>query len=423
MSHWRSYPVRYEDKSFTENRFLVADSNFFKFFNFNLLVGNPSEALKGPGKLVISETAAKKYFGYTGQGDTRPLGKIFALGSNKRTAEVTGIVQNPPGNSHFHFDFILSLESWPEGLEQKYWLNSSVYTYVKLRSGANISAVNEKFDYFIKKYCGPEVQKFLNISLDHFFKQGGKLGFFTTPMLDIHLKSNTDDELEPNGSIQYIYLFGTIAFFIILLACINFMNLSTARSANRAKEVGIRKTIGALRQRMLGQFLMESFLYSLLAVVLAIGFVILSLNSFNVLAGKSLSISVLAHPTFIIGILLFTVLVGLMAGSYPAFYLTSFKPVDVLKGKAREGLRSSGIRNSLVVFQFLISIALIISTLMVYKQLNFVQQKNLGFSKENVLTLFHTLNLDKNGEVFKNELLKYPEVISASYSNRLPPNV
>lgn len=422
LTRWHTFPVRYEDKAFTEDKFMAADSNFFDFFHFRLIAGNPKEALRGPNKVVISETAAKKYFGYTGPGDTSPLGKMFVLGSSRLTAEVTGIAADAPHNSHFHFDFLWSLESW-DGIRQTYWLNSAVYTYVKLKDGASVTAVDDKFNYFIKKYCAPELEKFLNLSLEHFLKQGGKLGFSTTPLLDIHLKSNTEDELEPNGSVQYLYLFGAIAFFIILLACINFMNLSTARSANRAKEVGVRKTIGALRQRMLAQFLLESCLYALLAVMAAIGLVSLSLGSFNTLSGKALSLSTLTSPIFIAGILGFTLMVGLMAGSYPAFYLTSFKPVEVLKGKVRAGMRSSGIRNFLVVFQFLISIALIISTLMVYKQLDFVQQKNLGFAKENVVNLLHTLNLEKNGEAFKNELLKHPEIVTASYANRLPPNI
>ncbi|MBK5279786.1 MAG: ABC transporter permease, partial [Bacteroidia bacterium] len=371
-----TYPVRYEDKSFTENKFLFADSNFFQFFDFKLVTGNPSTVLKGPNKIVISENAAKKYFDYKGHGDVSPLGKILVLGSGgERTAEVTGIVEDTPNNSHIKFDFLLSFESWKG---ESFWLSSDMITYFKLKPGATIESVDEKYSYFVEKYCGVEIEKFLSMSLKQFSEQGGKVGFFSTPFLDIHLKSHETDELEPNGNLQYLYLFGAIAFFIILLACINFMNLSTARSANRAKEVGVRKTIGALKHRLLGQFLMESCLYSVIAIVLAIIFVVLAMPSFNILTGKVLTAAIISHPYFIVSIFLFTIFVGLLAGSYPAFYLTSFKPVDVLKGKVRAGMRSSGIRNFLVVFQFVISITLIISTLMVYKQLKYVQNQNLG---------------------------------------------
>ncbi len=231
------------------------------------------------------------------------------------------------------------------------------------------------------------------------------------------------DEMEPGGNIQYVYMFGAIAGFIILLACINFMNLSTARSANRAKEVGVRKTIGAFRTRLIGQFLLESYVYSAISVLLALCVVYMAISPFNLLTGKTLTVQTIASPRFMGGLILFTFLVGLIAGSYPAFYLTSFKPVDVLKGKVRAGMRSSGIRNSLVVFQFFISIGLVICTLLVYKQLKFIQEKNLGFEKENVMNLLHTMRLEKTGEAFKNELLQHAEIVAASYANRLPPNV
>lgn len=417
-------PVRYDDKSFTERRFLLADSNFFQFFNFHLIAGNAAEVLKGPNKVVITESAARKYFGYTGKGDTRPLGKIFVLGSQgESTAEVTGIAADPPHNSHIQFDMILSMESWHGLKDQIYWVNSSVITYFKLIPGASIETVNNKYKYFVEKYCALEIERFLNVSLKQFQEQGGKLGFDSQALQDIHLHSQLSDELEPNGNIQYVYMFGAIAGFIILLACINFMNLSTARSSNRAKEVGVRKTIGAFRGRLVGQFLLESYIYTIIGVVLSVLLVYLMLGPFNLLTGKVLTLGTFMTPYFITGIITFVLIVGLIAGSYPAFYLTSFRPVDVLKGKVRAGMKSSGIRNSLVVFQFFISIGLIICTLIVYRQLSYIQEKNLGFDKENILNLLHTMRLEKSGEAFKNELLLHPEVVAASYANRLPPEV
>jgi putative ABC transport system permease protein len=218
-------------------------------------------------------------------------------------------------------------------------------------------------------------------------------------------------------------MFGAIAGFIILLACINFMNLSTARSSTRAKEVGVRKTIGAVRGRLMGQFLLESYLYTILGVAFSLLMVSLVLGPFNLLTGKALTFQTFITSGFMMGMTAFVIVVGLVAGSYPAFYLTSLRPVEVLKGKVRAGMKSSGIRNSLVVFQFFISIGLIICTLIVYKQLSYVQEKNLGYDKDNILNLLHTMRLNKNGEAFKNELLLHPEVVAASYANRLPPNM
>jgi putative ABC transport system permease protein len=315
------------------------------------------------------------------------------------------------------------MQSWDQLRFPAIWLNSSVVTYFKTKPNTDINQVNEKYTYFIEKYCAKELEQFMQLTLPQFKEQGGNLGFSTTPLLDIHLRSQLADELEPNGNIQYLYLFAAIALFIIILACINFMNLSTARSANRAKEVGVRKTIGALRSRLMGQFLLESYVYTIISVLLSLVAISASLNFFNQLTGKEISFAELLRPEFVTGLVLFVVLIGLLAGSYPAFYLTSFKPVDVLKGKVRTGMKSSGIRNSLVIFQFLISIGLIIATLMVYRQLNFVQSKSLGFNKENIMDLLHTWNLEKNATAFKNELLQHPEIVAASYANRLPPSI
>jgi putative ABC transport system permease protein len=424
IGKWNTTPVRFETKTFTEKYFLVADSNFFEFFNgFELVAGNPKEALNGVNKIVITERAAIKYFGYKGKGDLSPLGKQLAIGSRGETiAEVTGIAFDPPHNSHIQFDFILSIATWGQ-MKYPIWLNSNVVTYFKTHPGSTIESVDDKYQYFIETYCANEIQQFLNMDLQKFKEAGGRLGFYTQRLADIHLHSQLQDELEANGNIRYLYLFGLIAAFIILIACINFMNLSTARAANRAKEVGIRKTVGGVRSRLVWQFLLESYLYTISAILLGLGFVSVFLSSFNAITGKNIVFQSLINLPFIGGITVFALVVGMISGSYPAFYLTSFKPVDVLKGKVRAGMRSSGIRNALVVFQFFISIGLIVATLIVYQQLKFVQQQNLGFDKENILNLYHTRTLDKNGSAFKNEVLQHPEFVAATYANRLPPNV
>lgn len=423
VTKWNTIPVRFDDKTFTENRFLLADSNFFDFFTFPLIVGNPKEALNGPNKVIISESAAKKYFGYTGPGDLTPIGKMFFIGSQGETkAEVTGIVADVPHNSHLKFDFLLSITSWNQ-MNYPAWVNSAVVTYFKIRPNTSIEDVNNKYPYFVNTYVAKEIEMFLQMSMKQMEELGNYVRFESQPLTDIHLHSQLSDELEPNGNIRYLYLFGMIAVFLIVLACINFMNLSTARAANRAKEVGIRKTIGAMRHKLIGQFLMESYLYTFLAIVFALMLVSLSLNFFNAITAKNISFSMLLNPLFLGGLFVALLIIGALAGSYPAFYLTAFKPVDVLKGKVRAGFKRSGIRNTLVVFQFFISIGLIISTLMVFQQLKFVQQQNLGFDKENIMTLLHTMNLAKNGEAFKNDLKQYPEIESVTFVNRMPPNI
>lgn len=423
VDKWMTCPVRYEDRAFTEMNFLLADSNFFSFFSYKLLAGNPREALRGPGKIVISETAARKYFNYKGTGDLSPLGKMLVIGSEGAIlAEVTGIAEDSPQNSHLHYDFLMSLPT--SGYSNNpIWLNFEVYTYVKLLPGTPVANVQRTMDGFIQKYCAREIQQFLKESLDQFLKQGGRLSFTTQPLFDIHLRSHFQDELEPNGNIEYVYLFSAIALFIVMLACINFMNLSTARSANRAKEIGVRKTVGARRSRLMGQFFTESFLYCVIAVLIAFAFVHVLLAPFNLLSGKHLSVSMLYQPIFLLGFLGLAFFIGLLSGSYPAFYLTAFQPVDVLKGRLRAGSRNSSIRNTLVIFQFCVSISLIISSMMVYFQLSYLQNQDVGFQKENVVGLMHTMNLGKQAEAFKEEVLKYPEFVAASFSSRLPPNV
>lgn len=423
VDKWMTCPVRYEENTFTEMHFMLADSNFFSFFNFKLLQGNPKEVLTGPNKIVISERAAARYFGYTGVGDQSPIGKTLVIGSDGNIqAEVTGIAENPPHNSHLQYDFLMSLET-AEYINNPVWLNLEVYTYVKLFPGTAIGTVQQTLNGFVEKYCAREVHEYLGMTLEQFTQKGGYVGFVAVPMTDIHLHSQVRDELEPNGSMQYVYLFSMIAAFIVLLACINFMNLSTARSANRAKEIGVRKTIGAAKGRLIVQFILESFVYVVIAFAISFLLVYTLLGPFNALSGKELTAGMLLHPAFIGGFVVFMLVIGLLAGSYPAFYLTSFKPVEVLKGKIRSGAKRSGIRNTLVVFQFFVSITLIISSIMVYQQLKFLQHQRVGFDKENIVGLMHTMSLGKNGNAFKEEILSYPEFVAASYSARLPPNV
>jgi putative ABC transport system permease protein len=414
---WRTMPISFEDKAFTEKYFLVADSNFFKFFSFPVIHGDPATALKGVDKVAITQSAATRYFG-----NENPIGKILLRGSEKKATEVTAVIADAPANSHIQFDMILSGQSW-NYMKDGNWTSNNLYTYFRIHPDADINKVKKQLDVMCEKNMGAELEKFLGMTFKEFRAKGNDVGLKTQPMLDIHLRSELSEEMVPGGNIQYVYIFIVIAAFIILIACINFMNLSTARSANRAKEVGVRKTIGAFRSRLIAQFIAESMIYSFISTILALAAMAMLIIPFNELAGKSLTLDLFLNPFFIVAIIAFTFLVGLIAGSYPAFYLTSFKPVDVLKGKVRAGFKNSTLRNTLVVAQFTISIALIIGSLVVYKQLTYMQEKDLGFKKENVIQLLHTWSLEKNAKAFKNELAQHPEFAAASYTNQTPPNI
>lgn len=421
IANWATFPMRYENNTFTEPNLLLADENFFRFFSFVLLEGDQNDVLKGEGKLVITESTAKRYFSYTGKGDVSPIGKKMILAQGYE-AVVTGIAADPPLQSHFGFTAILSLDSWTE-LRQDNSINSRVITYVRLKAGATTGDLKASLNTFMASSLAPELKELRNQDLENYRMQGNELKFGYQPLVHIHLRSSLSDEIGPNGNITYIYLFSIVAAFITLLACINFMNLSTARSASRAREIGVRKAVGALNSRLVLQFLLESYFYIVIAVVFALFIIMVSIGPFNVFTKKDLDSSAFLSTAFLSGIVVFTLATGLLAGSYPAFYLIHYNPTEVLKGRIRNYLRSYGIRNVLVVFQFFISSGLIIATLTIYNQLRFIQKLEVGFDKSNVINLIHTANLGDNGKKFKEELLREPFVISAGYSNLLPPNI
>lgn len=414
----RGQVVKYEDKAFTEDKVFSADSNFFSFFSFKLLDGDPATALKEPNSVVITEAMATKYFGAE-----NPIGKLMSIGGNN-SVKVTGVAENAPTNSHFLFNMLISSVT-RDDLKRTVWLNNYLYTYFKLRPQGSLTNVENQFQNMVVKYVGPEIERFMGVNIKQMEDQGGAYGYFTTALTGIHLRSTTreGDGLEPGGNITYVYSFGAIALLIIVIACINFMNLSTARSSGRAKEVGLRKTLGSLRGQMVGQFLTESTIYSLAAVAISVVACYMLMPYFNTLAGKQLGIDMLTQPVFIIGIIGLIIFVGLVAGSYPAFYLTSFNAVEVLKGKVRAGMKSKGVRRTLVVFQFAISIFLIICTAVVYQQLSFMQERDMGIDKHNVMILRNAFRLDKNMDAFKNTLDQQTGVVKASYTNNVFPGV
>jgi putative ABC transport system permease protein len=405
--------VKKGNQNIKESRIIFTDSTLFDVFTLPLVSGDPQKALTAPNSVVVTESIAKKYFG-----KTDVIGRQL-LFDNSRLYAITGVMKEVPGNSHFRYDFFISLASDPRSREDN-WLSFNFNTYLLLRPGLDPKFMQARLDEVIDKYMWPQAQSVMNISREDFRQSGNYINLNLTPLTDIHLQSDRIAELSANNSIQTVYIFSAIAIFILLIACVNFMNLSTARSANRAKEVGIRKVLGTMRSALIRQFLTESVLMSLIAFIIALVFSFLLLPYFNQLAGKQFNFSPLAHPQLFPSLLLFAVIVGFLAGSYPAFYLSAFTPIEVLKGKLSRGFKSSFFRSSLVVSQFFISIFLIIGTIVIYRQLNYIQNKKLGFNKEQVLIIKDSYVLDRQLESFKNEALKQPGVVSASVSGFLP---
>jgi putative ABC transport system permease protein len=410
--------VKNETETFVEkDNIFFADSNFFSFFDFVLLEGDKNTVLQEPNTVVLTQKSAKKYFG-----DEPAIGKQLLFFSSGRSYTVTGISANTPSNSHFHFNMILS-GSNNDNFKSEVWLNNSFPTYVKGHRPLDIAVVNSKIAEITRKNVGPQLEQMMGTSFDEFIKQGNAYGYFLHPLKEIHLYSTIDDEIEAGGDISYVYLFAAIGIFIILIACINFMNLSTAKSAGRAKEVGLRKTFGSARGQLINQFLIESLIFSVLSGIIAFGLVYLLLPSFNSFAGKGIEVSQLFSLGMIGTIVGLSLLVGVLAGSYPAFYLTAFRPSEILRGQLKSGAKSGKLRGVLVVVQFAISIVLIVCTLVVYQQLRYTQNINLGFDRENVIIVQNAGRLDNNRKVFKNKLMELSNISAVSYTNSIIPGV
>ncbi|MFC2133184.1 ABC transporter permease [Bacteroidota bacterium] len=398
--------VRYQEKSFKETRISFADETLFDVFSIPLLHGEKQTALANPNTIVISESTAQKYFG-----NLNPIGETLILNGNANYS-ITGVYEDIPGNSHFHYDFFASLSSLDASHDTR-WLNHmKFFTYVVLSDDADPVNVQDKLSALLTKYVTP------GYGLTE--EETAEFAYLLQPLTDIHLYSHMYEELELNGDISYIYIFSAIAVFILILAAVNFINLSTARSSNRAKEVGIRKTLGSFRSQIVKQFLAESTVFSFLALFIAIIFVYLFLPSFNELVSRQMSILYLLNIDVIITVLGITLLLGLFSGIYPSVFLSSFQPVKVLSQKFSRGAKGKRMRNFLIIFQFVISICLIIGTIVVKQQLEYIQNKELGFNKEQVLLIHDTNILGPNTTAFKEQLIGNTQIISASYSGFLP---
>ncbi len=407
-----------------ETRVVFADSSLFSVFTLPMIAGDPVKALARPHTIVISETIAKKYFN-----STAVLGKTLAMYGNitsgttdtPRIYQITGVMKDMPAASHFHFDIIKSMaekysNSW-------HWGNPHSATYILARPGVTITDINRILAATVAKYVTPDLKQQANGSLKEMTEHGDYFREYCIPLVNIHLYSNVLGEFESNGSIATVRIFMVIAILVLLIACMNFMNLATARSADHSREVGVRKVLGASRSELIAGFLFESVLTTMIAGAMAFLLAVLLLSWFDHLSGKNFQIGVLGKRWIVVAFLLGPVSVGLLAGSYPAFYLSAFKPIQILRGRLAMGFTNSGFRRGLVVFQFTISIALIIATLVIYNQLDYIRHRDLGYNRDQVLTIFNTNSLGEQAKVFQQEAQQLPGVTGSTMTGYLPNRV
>jgi len=406
--------VKNGDIRFNEDGILFADSTFFDVLDFKLLKGDPSTALQNPQSIVLTEDFALKYFG-----KEDPINKRLALESDTNVYTITGIVQNIPSNSHIKFDMLASLSSIGYSRSDQ-WLSHSFYTYIVLKDGTSPKALEAKLPDVVIKYAGPQIKKLIGITLEDFKKAGNQFGYELEPLADIHLKGAPQYMLEPSGSLSTVYIFAGIAFMILVIAIINYINLSTARSASRAKEVGIRKVSGSDKRGLIIQFIGESLVLVTIATFLALLLVLILIPSFNNLIGKDITSSMTWGGTSVAGLIALILFTGIAAGAYPAFVLASFNPVEVLKGTLNPGSISKTLRGILVVFQFAVSIIIIIGAFVVYGQLKFMTSADMGFDKENLLVVRRSDALRNNIDAFKEQVLHIPGITQVGNGTAIP---
>jgi len=421
--------VRYANNSndlryFTEKNVLGADSNFLTLFSFPVKEGSPATALLKPGSVVLTEAMAIKYFGAE-----NALGKTLLLGGERKPFVVTAVLKNVPAASSVQFDFLIPMADNPVVKRMGWsWVWRLMVTYVKLRSNidagaASVKQIESKFPAVVRVQAASGFSR-IGKPFDEFIKKGGKWDFHLLPLTRIHLYANAYNMpwLANVSDSKYIWIFSCVALFILILACVNFMNLSTAQASKRAKEIGIRKVMGSVRRQLIFQFLAESFVYVIISAVAAFGIVLLLIKPFSIIASIPVGAEQIINY-FILGVsLLLIVTVGLLAGIYPAFYMTKFAPVSVLKGNdiTKSGKGNTMFRNGLVVFQFAVSTIIIICTLVVYHQLQYFQKTDLGFTKENVVVISSTNRLGKSEESFRQTISQLPGVRAASVTSSIP---
>jgi putative ABC transport system permease protein len=405
--------VKKDNQTLTEEGCFYADANLFKVFTLPFIAGDAKTALIQPHSLVISEAIAKKYFN-----STDVIGKTLRL-DNTDDYKITGVIENTPKQAHIHFNLVKAMSGWPDSRRTE-WTNENYLTYLLTRKGTTQQDVDGYLKQVTKRYAEPELQHYIHSSIADLEGKGDHFRFVTLPIRKIHLYSTITNEVEPSGNIQYIYIFIIIAVFILLIACVNFMNLSTARSAGRAREVGVRKVLGSNRGTLIYQFLIESTLTSFIALSISLFLAALLLPYFNQLSGKQITLDLISTVWLAPALLAITIIIGLMAGLYPAFFMSAFQPIEVLKGKLASGFKGSWLRNSLVVFQFSTVIMLIVGTLVIYNQLNYIRNKKLGYNREQVLVLQNIYSLGQHAKSFKQDVLKLGGVQSGTMTSFLP---
>ncbi|MCU0377925.1 MAG: ABC transporter permease [Bacteroidales bacterium] len=381
---------KYEDKEFNEENFFYVDSTLFDIFTYKLVSGDMVSALREPGKIILSETVAARYFG-----SSDPIGKTLTTGTT--TFEVTGVIEDVPFNSHFRFDAVASRSNLPAQLGS--WGNFGVFTYLLFPDGTDVSAFEEKMQGMYAAYMEP-IFGSLNITIEYILE----------PIKRIHLYSTNANEPVPTGSITYVYIFAIVALFLVLIAAMNYMNLSTARSTKRAREVGLRKVVGSRRPLLIAQFLSESIIFTVISLIISVVLLAALLPKFNLLAGKSFDMHVVYSPVVLISLLAVILLVGIVGGSYPAFFLSRFSPVTVLKGEITQGSAGSLFRKVLVVIQFTVSVTMIICTMVVFRQLNYLKTMDQGFDQENVVGLRLNGPMARKYPVLKQALRDNPDI-------------
>ncbi len=409
--------VVFNNQAFTEEHLIQADSSFFNIFSIPVLRGDPKTLLNAAHKVVLSESTAKKIFG-----DINPIDQTLKIGSDTVRYVVTGVMADVPGNCHFEANMISSFLTNPRA-NLTIWLSNSFSTYFLLKPNANYKSIDAKYPELLLKYVGPEIQQYMGISPADFEKSGGKYRFFLQNIKDIHLDPSIQQEFKPASDPKYLLIFGAIAILIVVIAAINFMNLSTAQASRRAKEVGIKKLGGSTRGMLITQFLSESFILSFASLVLALVFIKVSLPYFNNLLGAKLVLNLFTNWYTVPALLLFSVFVGILSGSYPAFFLSSFNPYEVLKGSVRNSMKNGKLRRVLVVFQFAVSILLIVCTMVMYRQIKFMLNKDVGFNKEQLIVINRAEAIGPKMKAFKESVKRVSGVVNISSSTAVPNRV
>ena len=406
--------VNYDNQNYSMENILLADSSFFNFFSIPVLKGDQWNLLNSPGKAVISESVAKRIFGIE-----NPVDKILKLGKDTALYTVTGIMADIPENSHFKADILISFMSDPQSKSSE-WGNNQLNTYLLLKPNSSYKTVEEKLHGMVLKYLGPLLQQFLNLSFDEFISKGNKWGYSLQRLTDIHLDTSVKPHFEAAGNPEFLKILGGIAILILMIAAINFTNLSTAQASRRAKEVGIKKIGGSPRGILITQFLSESIILTFVSTVFGLIIVKIIIPYFNQLLGATLKLDLFGTPYLIPSLILFSVIVGVLAGIYPAFVLSSFNPYEVLKGNVKVSMQSGRLRRVLVVFQFTVSIILIVGTILMYRQIKFMLNKDAGFNKEQLIVLENAEALGGKTHAFKDVLKTIPGVVTVTGSNSVP---